>query len=900
MAIEPDKKAAASEGTSARRLTVGANVAIAVIAAALLLVAVNAISYLKHVRKDIATLGSYGLSERTRSVLDERTGDLSIWMLYTPDEENERQTEYIDRLQDYLDELKSYDSDVSITQVTSDSQRERLAAQLSTVLGSEADKHKETLASFDEMLQTVDSTLAARFEQAQQLISGNSWLGDFPLFAEVARILKGRRSELAKAKEEVNELIPAGGIPKYSEAANRAKTALTNAKQDLEGIAEFLDKLNTLADEVAQPDSANIKMLREVAAETASQIGSLREIVGANEASQPDNPGAVLKSYIDRGTEVKNAFESLVLRVDTFGRKFPMVKQHPNWRVDVKRGPMLTRMEVAGVMEMAGESLAESRLRILGVIDTGNPDELAQEVLTARANVTNLEQNAAICSKLLGGLADHLSNMDEQSKALLEECRGGQLFKDLVASVTDLEKKFDDLPKLELGTVADQLKEENVVVVKMDNKVRVLTFNEVFPIRQSVAGPASSNEEELGRAFNGDSAISSALLATLRAKPFATVVLVSFEPPGPPQRGPFSTPPPQSRVPSNQLSELRKRLDQANFKVVDWNMATTEDAPEPEEGTENVYVLLPPANPGPPNPFDRNPQPPKMMGDVERHKIQDILNNDGRALFVASWEFQPGGMFGGRFSTPEYRYEPILESDWGITVKNDKRIVWVEPEPSQADSFKVVGPRFRYLPAGGFSDANPLSKPSRGTRFMVNDACPISLSAKVPEGVTRESVQTLYESENLIAAGIQDIIRIVDYIQRQENEGVVSLGTHLDHGPFDLMVVADRHEGDKSKGRIAVMGYGGSLTDPYITQPVVRPGETIRFDPPPTEIVDLVINTLHWLQGQTSWIARGPAPRPTIRPIPKSQMASLQVLVWAVWPVLVFLPGVFFWYVRRK
>ncbi|MCZ6815327.1 MAG: hypothetical protein O7F76_01365, partial [Planctomycetota bacterium] len=482
MAIGTDEKRASTDATSNRRLSIGANVAIAIIAATLLLITVNAVSYLRHVRKDIATLGGYGLSERTRSVLDEGTEELSIWMLYTPEEEDERQTDNINRLQEYLDELHSYDPGVSVTHVTSDSQREKLADQLSSALGSEADLHRAALESFDQTLHELDTTLASRFDQAQRLISGDSWLGDFPLFAEVARILRSRQSELAKAKEEVDELIPPGGIPKYADACNRAKTSLTSAKQDLTGIAQFLDRLNSLGDEVAKPESANIKMLREVAAETSSMIGSLREIVGENDAPQTD-AAAVLKSYIDRGTAVKNSLESLALRVEAFGRKFPMVKQHPNWKVDVRQGPFLTRMAVAGVMETAGTVLAKSRLRILGVLDTGNPDELSQEIITARANVSNLEQNAEVCGQLLGGLADRLSNLDEQSKALLEECRGGELFKDLVASVTELETKFDELPALELGSVADQLKQKNVVVVKVGDKVRVLTFAEVFPIR---------------------------------------------------------------------------------------------------------------------------------------------------------------------------------------------------------------------------------------------------------------------------------------------------------------------------------------------------------------------------------------------------------------------------------
>ncbi len=883
--------------SSGRRWLIGTNVAVTVVVAAALLIAINWIGSLKHVRRDLATLGAYGLTDRTKSILNERHGDLSIWMLYQPDEEDEEQQERIARLQDYLDELQAFAPDVTVTHVSTLSQREKLVTQLSSVLGGEAEQHKETLAEFTGMLDEIKTELQTRSAQAQALIEQQAWLGDFPLFAEVVRILHSRGDALDKAREEIDELIPPDGIPKYADAATRAKTAVGDVKKDLSSIAEFLSKLKTLADEAARPDSMNIRMLREVAAGPVQLIASLRQTVGPENSSLPADRAAVLKAYSDRGVEVRKEIETLVRRVDTFARKFPSVTQHPNWSATVKIGPFQSRMEVATILQKAGASLGKSRLQILGTIDTGNAEELAQAIANVRQDVSILEQNAAAANELLSGLADRLTSLDAGSRTLLDEAGGGKLFSARITALTELEKKFEGLPELKLGSIADQLKEDNIVVVRANDKVRVVSLSEVFRIRESVAGGFGSKDEGLGRTFNGDGAISSAVLAVMRDRPFATVVLVSFEPPAPQQRSPF--PPPRSRVPSAMLSEFRKHLEAANFKVVDWNLATTEEAPKPEEGTESVYVLLPPAAPAPPNPFDRNPQPQKTFGDKERKKIREVLANDGRALFVAAWEIQQSGPFGGGLVTPEYRYGPILESDWGIRVDNAVRVVWVIPETRAANSFSVAGPRFAYMPAGGFTE-HPAGKPSRGTRFLVNDACPITFTEAEPEGVTREVVQRLQESENYIGARIEDLISIVNALRNPSSEGIVTLKAEPNHGPFDLMVAAERKEGDKNKGRIAVIGFGGSLVDGYLNQPVMREGAKIRFDPPPTESADLVVNTLYWLQGQTEWIARGPVPKPTVDAIPKPELETVQAFVWAVWPILVLVPGVIFWFVRRK
>jgi hypothetical protein len=119
-------------------------------------------------------------------------------------------------------------------------------------------------------------------------------------------------------------------------------------------------------------------------------------------------------------------------------------------------------------------------------------------------------------------------------------------------------------------------------------------------------------------------------------------------------------------------------------------------------------------------------------------------------------------------------------------------------------------------------------------------------------------------------------------------------------GPFELMLAARRKVDDKEKGKIVVMGFGGSLRDEYLQQPVWAGGSRLRLDPPPTENADLVLNALYWLAGKEQWISRGPVPVPRVLPIEPMQARVLRLFVWGVWPALVFAPGIVLWYLRRR
>lgn len=896
MAVGSDRadSAAVSAG---RRFAIGVNVVIAIAAAAALLVAVNWICSLKSIRRDLAAYSHYGLSDRTKRILDGYPDDVKLSVLYAPDPEDEEQQGYIERLLDYCDEVQRYADGATVTHVATDSQREKVVSEISLTFGGEAEKHKACLDSFDRLRGELAAELDQRLAAAGELMDGESWLGDFPLFASVVSTLRVDKETLKKAAEEIAELAPAGGIPKYADATAKAKSSLAGIKGHFEAIDQRLGELAALAVETSRPDSVYIAMLRQVASASQASVASLRELVGEADAPMPDDMGAALKALADRGVEVGNELSALVRRVDEFARQFPMVRQHPDWSAQVRTGPLAIRMEVADVLQRVGQTLGRIRLSILSVLDRSDPQVLRQSVVDVRNHVAGFEQNASVCVQLMTTLANRLSALDERSKAILDASQSGGLFAAQISAIDTLIKEIDDLPDLKLGGVADQLKGDNVVVVEANGKIRVVSFAEVFPMREGVGGPGAP-KEDLGRTFNGDSALSSAVLALTRDTPFATVVLVSFEPPAPQQRQQFASPPPRSWIPSRNLSVLRERLEAANFKVVDWNLATSGTSPEPDEGTENVYVLLPPAPPAQPSPFGGQPPLGPTFGDEHRKRIRDLLAEDARMIFLATWEVVTGGFF-SKPRTPPYGYAPLLAEDWGIHVDNSRRIVWIEPDRQKPNTLMVAPRRFNHMPAGRFGD-HAVGAPMRGTRFLINDACPIEISETLPDGVSVETVLYVPNKENYIGANVADILRIINQLQNHSLGGKVTLTPFPSGGPFDLLVAAERQEGERSKGKIVVMAFGASIRDDYLKNPVMRSGDVLRLDPPPRENLDLFVNVLYWLQGQSQWIARGTVPVPRVEPIEAGELMALRVFVWAGWPALVFAPGILLWWIRRK
>lgn len=881
-----------------RRWAIGANVTISIVIAFGLLVAVNWLASMKNVRRDIASIGNYGMSDRTKRILGDVSGDITISIVYAPNPQEKKQQEYINRVLDYCDELRAVSKNIKVEHVATAAQRSELSARIQGTFDAEAKAHRDVLASFEAVRTQLLAELNNLSTQCDALLGAESWLSDFPLFAQIVLKLREMDRKLNDAAAEIKNFVPEGGIPKYTEATNRAKTAAQDATNTMEAIARLIGELTRLADESVKPDSPHIQALRDVAAGVRAEIEALRQTIGRDGDAPPDDIKAALKAYADRAVPLGSVLNTLVARVDEFARQFPIVRQHANWTTRVQSGPMIMQLEVADVIEDMGRNLSDMRLQLLGIIDTGEPDKLSQALAATRQNTTRIEKNASVCERILLELSERLTNLDDPSRTLLESARGNALFAEQAKAVAQIEKQLGELPEFKPGAMADRINEDNSIVVAIGDKMRVIDFGEVWPVRESLSG---ADEGEQQRTFNGDSALASAILALKADKPFAAVTFVSFEPPAPPQRSPFMPPPPQSAVPSADLSEARARLEAANFKVYDWNLATDQERPfEVDEGLKDILILLPPAPPALPNPFaGQQPESP-AFGEEHRRIIRSLIDKGSRALFVGTWEVTPGGFIGNRWISPPYGYETLLAEDWGLRLDNSIRVLTVEADVRTENGFFVNARKFGHLPLTGFTD-HPVGKPMIGTRFLVVDCARIEKTAETPKGVTSEVVASIPKREDFLGGSIDDILQIVQRINDPKSEGLVQLGRPPMRDRFDVMVAAERAASEnKAKNRIAVVAFGASIRDGYVKRPPLVDAERARFGPEPKESLDLLVNTMFWLNDTEGYIGRGPVPVPRVRSLSESQQLITRGIVWFAWPVLVVAPGIYLWFVRRR
>ena len=770
MAVNANKSGEAVDAS--KRFAIGANVALSVIVAAALLVAINWIASLKHWRKDLATVGNYGLSDRTRTILDGAKGDIELSIVYEPNDKDKNQKEYISRLQEYCDELAGYTKRFKVTHVATDRQREQLVADISGSVGGEAGAHKEAIEAFQRLRTELEAELTQRTAEAVAIQSNrDAWLSGFPMFAQVVLTLQEMQKKVVALKGEIEELTPQSGLPKYGEAATKAKEAVEELTTGFKKISTLMRQFTSLSQETTRPDSEYIQALGEVAAAARGVASKLRTAVGNEGDEVPADVKAPLKAFADACVEAAGTLDALVSRVERFADAFPIVQKHADWSAQIQSGPLPLQIGVDDVLQETGRNLEKLRLQILGILDKADPNELQAALLGVRRNTSGLEQNIAVCDEILTSLANGLSKMDGESQALLDAAGSGGLFATTIASLETTKKQFDELPELTLGDIADKLREPNTIVVKYNKELRVIGFDEIWPIRQ---GPADSDNDEPSRSFNGDSAIGSAILAVTADRKFANIVFVGYEPPAPQQRSPFMPPPPRSSIPLEQTNLLRERLVASNYNVYQWNLAQQPDAPTMEDGLKTIHVFLPPAPPAAPNPF--GPQTPQAsFGDAERAKVREMLSQSGRAIFLAGWEVM-ASPFGGPPTTPEYGYNPILESEFGLHVDNGTRIIKVVPDTKTERGFTLSLPMILWLPTFGYSDS-PIGKSMRGTRSLANSACVIDITDPPGDAtVNVDSILRIPDREEYIGTSTSELMSIFSLLNDPKaNSNVIQL-----------------------------------------------------------------------------------------------------------------------------
>lgn len=886
------------EVTTTRRMEIGLNVALTVVLAAALVVGVNWFATLKHLRADVATFGSFGLSDRTRSILAGVNDDVRITTVYLSTEPDKARERFIDRLMSYGDELTLASNRVTVEHISTEDAKARLVTRVRSTYEQESQNHEAVIRDFASLRSELEQTLAA-FGGAGlgELSAAEGWLSYFPIYRSVLDVFAEDRQSLGSAAEEVARLTDPTALPNYGQAVNKISATLRPIKDQLTQAQRALGEIDKLAQEIQKPDGTLISTLRDLAQRTPGMTAALKATINAESDQAPADAKGALAAFAAEAQKTEESMRVLGGQIDDIARRNAALGSHVNWQLVMDLGILQSKVTAADLLAMAARDLRQSRQQILDIVDRGDPGAIGQALTTVRGRVMPaIDQRVHAVGETLDRLLKSLETVDPASAKILEQSRGGQLFGKQIAAIGDLLGRIDNLPELKLGQLAEELRRDNIIVVEANQQVRVLGFDDVWPVRDQLSS-GMAMQEERPRTFNGDATIGGAILSLTSKRPFATIVLTSFEVEPPPQARQFMQPQ-RSSIPLQALAALRERLKNANFAVKEWDLSKAGDAPPADEGTERIFVFLPPAPPNPPNPFMGQQQPSRSFGEEERKRVEAVLANGGRGVFVATWEVTRS--FFGSFETPPYGMDALLREGWGIVVDTPTRLFQIEPDTRAPNQFMVTIEKFNYMPLNNFSD-HPIGAPLRNSRVIVTNACPVTAADKIPEGVTLEPVLSIPSSEEFIAADVNKVIEIINVIEDPESNGIVQRDGFVKDAAVPV-VMAARRAGDGNESRIVVFGTGYSLTDGYLNRPIQRMGEKGRvyYEGAPTSNADLMVNALHWLAGQEQWIAAGPVPAPAIRAIPPQQMTMVKIGVWGVFPALVFIPGIMAWWSRRR
>ncbi|KPK84082.1 MAG: hypothetical protein AMJ81_06560 [Phycisphaerae bacterium SM23_33] len=873
---------------TARRLA-AVNVVVSVAAAAALLIAVNVVGDLAAVRRsyrwNVETLARYGLSPTAKRVLDEIGQKIILTSIYTSADPKKKPEDYLPRVRDLLNEMGEYGRDVTVINVTTDRQKAEVLSRLRRRLDAKAQDQGEAIKAFQ-------SLANRQIPQYDQIIGrwkaypAKGWLGGFGLAKAVENALTANKEDLRSAAADVRAQLAGSALPNYPRMTETVTEALENVRGRLEGIRRSLREIGTIPEKANQ---AKPQLSKALAAATAAaeKVAAAAGKVGAPE---PADPPAVLNKIAAASTELANAAADAQAALEKFsadcgeGQYLPYARA---WVVDMV--PLPARCQgLAG----AARRLTEQALGVRETVKVEVQKTFIVEQI--RPVMPALEAEAKKIEAGLARLLAELGEPDQGTKDILETARKDEYLQAQSEPVGQLLERLAGLDKLESqDELPDQIKQENIVLVEVGEKAGVVSMDDVWPLASRRDWEMGLfGEEEERRVFNGDMAISSKLLS-LALPPLGEVVLTFFEdiPPYMVQGRPAIA----GQIPSIWLGALRERLEKADLKVTEWNLAREDEPPKAEKGRKQVLLVLPPPEPMPMPPMGGQELP--QWNDQQVEKIRKAIDAGANAVFLARY-LRPTRW--GMTESPQYGLAEYLKTDWGLEVKTDLRVVQALADELNPGTCKLPVVRWWYMPLSTFTK-HPVGEPLRARRLYWADACPILKAKDSHPGVTVEDILVVPKGSATCWAASN-----AQQLERQmwlgEGSGIVPASAQGDLAPPLALAVEARKTIGERTARIIVLGVGYSFIDQFLTPRVPRfeADETMESDPPPTGNVDLIINSAYHLVGQGDFIGAGPAIVQPIRIIDPGMMAVVKIGFGLIWPLLVLVVGVIIMVVRTQ
>ncbi len=235
-----------------RRILYGANVALNIVLAVIVLaLAVWAADQIGG-RWDLSSSRSNSLSPRTVKLLESLDTDIRITALYTTALKEVRK--YADKHKQVVEDLLDLYETAGGGHVTVESIDparntqvvkaliERLAAK--PEYRNEAEPHREALEGFEDLVQRIQALSQSEVTQLEEFAKSDPKLNRQRELAIIARNFRTLADESQTILEEYAELM-GGDLPRYGQAVQRARDYLTRVQQALKAAGDWLSQQGT-------------------------------------------------------------------------------------------------------------------------------------------------------------------------------------------------------------------------------------------------------------------------------------------------------------------------------------------------------------------------------------------------------------------------------------------------------------------------------------------------------------------------------------------------------------------------------------------------------------------------------------------------------------------------------
>ena len=285
---------------SGRRVKYGTNVAVAVVAAVLIVIVINAIGYkrLFRVRLDLTASHRWSLSKQTRKVVKDLDGEYQMVMLLS------EANEYHQRARDLIAEY-GYLSGQLVVQEINPSNEGRMLKFYGNLLKGYEDRLaplKDAVEQSRASAQTMRREVQEQLDLVRKVLDNPSLsdAGQKQFIQSVAQAFGRIESQYESLNEDLTKSLESA-LPDYTGAINKLKATLTNYDKDV--FAVVIERF-----EAATEQTSTAAAVKEQLLQLVQRLKKTRQAIGTTiaqlEAVEPDEEYDKLRRQIGPETVV--------------------------------------------------------------------------------------------------------------------------------------------------------------------------------------------------------------------------------------------------------------------------------------------------------------------------------------------------------------------------------------------------------------------------------------------------------------------------------------------------------------------------------------------------------------------------------------------------------------------